>query len=73
MWLNGEKVYDIKERWTGWHAGKERVPVELRAGENTLAIEALDGFFVSLTDDRDWSLTSREVRGGPGVGTLRKS
>lgn len=55
IWLNGEKIHEIR-RWTGWHAGKERIPVRLRAGENQLVIEAGTSFFVSLTDQYDWPL-----------------
>jgi len=58
VWLNGELVYDSGGRWTGWHAGKERVPVRLREGANEVVIEAGDSFFVSLTDERDWALPS---------------
>jgi lysophospholipase L1-like esterase len=49
VWLNGKRVYK-SEGWTGWHAGKERVPVKLEAGKNTLVIETGGAFFLSLTD-----------------------
>src|SRR5205807_1461669 len=35
VWLNSRRVYR-KQAWTGWHAGKERLPVRLRAGRNVL-------------------------------------
>ena len=53
LWLNGEKVYQAPARWTGWHAGKERIAVRLRAGQNRLVLEAGSSFFVSVTTDRD--------------------
>ncbi|MFN3151565.1 FecR domain-containing protein [Bremerella sp.] len=55
VWLNGEQVLRLSE-WTGWHAGKKRVAIALAAGKNQIVIEAGDNFFVSVTDDRDWSL-----------------
>jgi len=58
VWLNGERIYD-NERWTGWHAGKDRIAVTLRAGVNRIVIESGDTFFVSVTDGRDWPLTPR--------------
>ncbi len=64
VWLNGEKVYDNKTKWSGWHAGKERVPVQLKSGENRIIIEALDSFFLSFTDEQDWALTS-----APNIGS----
>ena len=33
VWLNGKRIYK-GEGWTGWHAGKERVPIELKEGKN---------------------------------------
>jgi RNA polymerase sigma factor (sigma-70 family) len=50
VWLNGERVYRNRG-WTGWHAGKERLPVRLRAGQNVLVIETGTAFFLSVTDD----------------------
>lgn len=55
VWLNGERIHQVRG-WTGWHAGKQRIPVELRAGENQLVIEAGSSFFVSLTNEYDWPL-----------------
>ncbi|MEQ8784833.1 MAG: hypothetical protein RIC55_00980 [Pirellulaceae bacterium] len=55
VWINGEKVHSVRG-WTGWHAGKQRIPVQLRQGENKIVIEAGSSFFVSLTDERDWAL-----------------
>ncbi len=53
VWLNGKRVYH-NEGWTGWHAGKERVPAELREGRNTVVIETGEPFFLSVTDNDDW-------------------
>jgi lysophospholipase L1-like esterase len=49
VWLNGRRVYR-NDGWTGWHAGKERVPVRLRAGRNVIVIETGATFFLSVTD-----------------------
>jgi lysophospholipase L1-like esterase len=49
VWLNGRRVYR-SEGWTGWHAGKERVPVRLRPGRNVFVIESGRAFFLSVTD-----------------------
>jgi hypothetical protein len=56
VYVNGIKVYDGQGRWTGWHAGKERIPVRLQAGENVVVVEAGQSFFVSITDTLDWPL-----------------
>lgn len=56
VWLNGEKVYESSDVWSGWHAGKERVPVKLVAGRNHIVVEAGNQFFVSVTDGADWAL-----------------
>ena len=69
VWLNGEKLHEqgsagaprvprAGERsgeWSGFHAGKERLPAGLKAGRNVLAIE-IDGpqFFLSVTDKLCW-------------------
>jgi RNA polymerase sigma factor (sigma-70 family) len=52
VWLNGRRVYR-STGWTGWHAGKERVPVRLRAGRNIIVIETGADFFLSLTDQAE--------------------
>jgi hypothetical protein len=54
VWLNGEKVYQQGGAWVGWHAGRERIPVVLQAGPNTLVIETGPQFFLSVTDDNRW-------------------
>jgi lysophospholipase L1-like esterase len=53
LWLNGKQIYQNKE-WTGWHAGKERIAVDLPAGRSTLILQSGDAFFLSLTDDNQW-------------------
>lgn len=55
VWLNGELVYQ-SEGWSGWHAGKERIPATLRAGENRIVIETGSSFFFSITEQQDWPL-----------------
>jgi lysophospholipase L1-like esterase len=53
VWLNGKRVFR-QEGWTGLHPGKERVPVRLRAGTNSVVIVTGPQFFVSFTEDADW-------------------
>ncbi|MBS3762760.1 MAG: hypothetical protein KGZ25_05575 [Planctomycetes bacterium] len=47
IWLNGKRIYHNTE-WTGWHAGKERVPATLMAGENQIFIETGPSFFLAV-------------------------
>jgi hypothetical protein len=56
IWLNGQKIFDIGDRWTGWQPGKERVPARLKEGKNTIIVESGNSFFLSVTDARDWPL-----------------
>jgi acyl-CoA thioesterase-1 len=51
--LNGVLLWK-NEGWTGWHAGKERLPARLKAGPNTLLIETGTTFFLSVTDENSW-------------------
>jgi hypothetical protein len=53
LWLNGKQVYRSTQS-TGWHAGKERIPVDLPAGKTTVVIETGNAFFLSFTDDDAW-------------------
>lgn len=53
VWLNGERLYK-NAGWTGWHAGKERIPAKLKQGRNTLVIETNDIFFLGVTENNDW-------------------
>lgn len=53
VWLNSKRIYK-NEAWTGWHAGKERIAAELRAGRNRIIIETGGQFFLSVTDKNDW-------------------
>jgi lysophospholipase L1-like esterase len=53
VWLNGKRIYQ-NTGWTGWHAGKERVPARLQAGRNVIVIETGPAFFLSVTDDNRW-------------------
>jgi lysophospholipase L1-like esterase len=54
IWLNGKCLYDRKGEWTGWHAGRDCIPAELRPGANTVVIETGNEFFLSVTDDNNW-------------------
>ena len=60
VWLNGRKIHEQGKAWTGFHAGKERIPVKLRQGTNTLVAE-LEGqhFFLSVTDKLVWEADLR--------------
>lgn len=53
LWLNGQPLYK-SPGWTGWHAGRDRLKAELQAGKNTVVIEAVPAFFLSITDDDQW-------------------
>jgi hypothetical protein len=55
VWLNGKKIYTPSPDWSGFHAGKERIQVQLNKGANTLIIE-INGsqFFLSVTDELVW-------------------
>ena len=53
VWLNGKRIYK-SEGWTGWHAGKERIPALLKPGRNTIVIETSGQFFLSVTEDNTW-------------------
>lgn len=55
VWLNGVKLHEQGAAWTGFHAGKERLPASLRRGRNEIVAE-LDGpqFFLSVTDKLAW-------------------
>jgi len=52
-WVNGERVFRSRG-WTGYHAGKERLPVTLEAGGNRIVIEVGADFFLSLTETGAW-------------------
>jgi lysophospholipase L1-like esterase len=54
IWLNGKRVYERPTEYTGWHAGRERVPAELKAGTNTVVIVTGKDFFLSITDSDTW-------------------
>jgi hypothetical protein len=53
VWVNGKQVYR-NDGWTGWHAGKERIAVDLPAGASTIVIQSGEAFFLSLTEDDQW-------------------
>ena len=51
VWLNGKRL-PVEPH--GWHAGNNRIPVELRAGTNTILVECGDSFFLSITETNTW-------------------
>ena len=51
--LNGRLLWK-GEGWTGWHAGKERIPARLEPGRNTIEIESGSAFFLSVTEENHW-------------------
>ena len=51
VWLNGKRL-PVEPR--GWHAGNNRIPVELREGKNTIIVECGDSFFLSITETNTW-------------------
>lgn len=53
LWLNGKQIYR-NDGSRGWHIGRESVPGNLRAGENSLVIETGPVFFLSMTDGAMW-------------------
>ena len=61
LWLNGKKIHEQGSAWTGFHAGKERIPVELKKGTNTIVCE-ISGqqFFLSVTDKLIWEAEIRK-------------
>ena len=55
VWLNGVKLHDQGTAWTGFHAGKERLPVTFVSGLNRLVVEtAGQHFFLAVTDEMVW-------------------
>lgn len=65
LWLNGEPLF-THTNYTGRHAGKVRLPVQLKAGRNRIVIESGSSFFVSVTDTPDWTVCGRtDEKGAP--------
>lgn len=53
VWLNGEKM--MVNEWTrGWHIGRDRTPISLRAGENVLVVESGENFWIRVADKPLW-------------------
>ncbi len=51
IWLNGQCIHRKDAAvWTGYHAGRDRVPAELRAGVNQIVIETGGQFFLSIRE-----------------------
>jgi len=57
IWVNGERMDSTYEHFLGSYAGRERIPVVLREGENEIVIQTGSSFFLSVTDERDWPMT----------------
>lgn len=53
-WVNGQEVYLGYTRYNGWHAGRERIPITLQPGENSVVILSGDVFVVNITEEFDW-------------------
>jgi lysophospholipase L1-like esterase len=55
VWLNGLRIHDQGTAWTGFHAGKERLPISLVPGRNRLVVETGgQHFFLAVTDGMVW-------------------
>lgn len=55
VWLNDQRIYHrVEPPWTGYHAGRVRIPASLIKGKNTIIIETGAQFFLSVTDNNDW-------------------
>jgi hypothetical protein len=55
VWLNGLRIHDQGTAWTGFHAGKERLPITLVPGRNRLVVETGgQHFFLAVTDGMVW-------------------
>ncbi len=60
VWFNGTCVYTPPATWMGFHAGSMRLPIRLRAGENTLTVEIPgSSFYVSVTEGMVWEKALR--------------
>jgi lysophospholipase L1-like esterase len=54
VWLNGVMVHDQMKVWGGAHPGKDRIPVTLNKGANTIVMEFKDNFFLAVTPNLIW-------------------
>lgn len=55
VWLNGEKIYEDRKAYA-WHPGRDRIPAHLKIGRNTIVVEAESCFFLSVTENCDWTI-----------------
>jgi hypothetical protein len=53
VWLNGKRVYKAGD-WNGFHAGCQRIAVDLQAGANAIVIETGSQFALNITPDLLW-------------------
>ncbi len=52
--LNGKRVYLNSGRWAGFHAGREKIPISINAGPNSIVIETCPQFSLSIAETRYW-------------------
>ncbi len=53
VWFNGKRIHKAGE-WNGFHAGAERIAVEMQVGENTLIFESGSQFALTVTPNALW-------------------
>ncbi len=54
LWLNGGELYEQPSEFRGYHVGRERIPVVLQTGENSIVIETGNDFVLTVTTDKIW-------------------
>jgi lysophospholipase L1-like esterase len=65
--LNGQPL-PLRTDWAGYHAGYQRLPVELHAGDNQLEAEIEGMFLILATPEKVWE---GALRGAAGVADSR--
>jgi lysophospholipase L1-like esterase len=53
VWFNGTRIYTAG-KWNGFHAGAERIAVQLNAGTNTVVFESGPQFALTVTPEALW-------------------
>ncbi len=53
--VNGEKIYEDRKAYA-WNPGRDRIPAHLKLGRNTIVVEAESTFFLSVTENSDWTI-----------------
>jgi ferric-dicitrate binding protein FerR (iron transport regulator) len=59
VWLNGIKILDDRKTFA-WHPGRDRISVRLKPGRNTILVEAMSNYFLSVTPDCDWDSNAQK-------------